>query len=165
MKTVPLGGKVAAGRVALVDDADYELAARHSWHASETPRTTYVQTCIRLPGQPRRYQNMFLHTMLTGWAQVDHRDHDGLNNQRANLRPVTYALNGANRRPNTAGTSRFKGVCWAKGTGKWQAQIRINGRGYYLGQYTDEVDAARAYDAAAAATWGDHAWLNLPDSL
>ena len=60
-------------------------------------------------------------------------------------------------------TSRFKGVCWDKSKGKWQAGITINRRYIFLGRYADETDAARAYDAAALAAWGEFARLNFPD--
>jgi len=104
-----------------------------------------------------------MHTLITGWARVDHADGDGLNNQRSNLREATSAQNAANSRPRTGGTSAFKGVCWVGGRRQcWTAQIRINRGTRFLGYFSDEVAAARAYDAAAVAAWGPFARLNFP---
>jgi hypothetical protein len=67
------------------------------------------------------------------------------------------------RRPDgRAHTSIYKGVHWAKGSRKWVAKIEVSGRSKYLGSFTVEADAARAYDAAAEAAWGDFARLNFP---
>jgi hypothetical protein len=164
MMTVPLGGKKAAGRVALVDDQDFELVSQYRWHICEANRPgydggPYAVTNIRqspgaIPGA------LFMHTLITGWRRVDHRNHDGLDNQRANLRPTTDSQNMANSRPRGNGTSRYKGVCW-EGR-RWRAGIKVNGRRRHLGCFVTEEAAARAYDAAALATWGEYAWLNFP---
>jgi hypothetical protein len=113
-----------------------------------------------------------MHTLITGLPFVDHADGDGLNNQRYNLRPADHTLNNANRRPATthsgkAKSSRYKGVHWfkpgpGKGRARWHAQIRIGGRDRSLGYFYDEEAAARAYDAAARAEWGEFAHPNFP---
>jgi hypothetical protein len=55
----------------------------------------------------------------------------------------------------TGGTSRFLGVCWHKARKRWCARIRVNGKQRGLGWFTDEVEAARAYDRAALAIGAD----------
>lgn len=95
-------------------------------------------------------------------VQVDHRDGNGLNNQRYNLRQATHVQNGGNRR-KFKGQSKFKGVR-APQTPKngWRATIREGDKAVNLGTHETEEEAARAYDRAAKEKWGDYARLNFP---
>jgi len=166
--TVALCGVKAAGRVTRIDDENRDLVSQYRWHVREATypglrsNGPYAQTNIRLPGPPRRYKSLSMHTLITGWPRVDHIDHDGLNNQRANLRPATPGQNNANCRPNAVSSSPFKGVYWYKAGRIWRAKITISGKKYHLGQFTSEEDAARAYDAMAWEAWGEYACLNFP---
>lgn len=165
MKTVPLHGAKAAGRVALVDDADYELVMQFRWFITERKRNgrthgPYAQTKAWLDGQ---YRAVKMHRLITSWPMVDHRDHDGLNNQRYNLRPTTSRRNQHNSRGRMSSTSRFKGVCWNSDRGQWMVQINIGGQNRYLGLFADEEEAARFYDTEARRTYGEHAYLNFPE--
>lgn len=95
------------------------------------------------------------------WCEVDHRNGDGLDNRRDNLRYATRARNTANR-ASVGGSSRFKGVSWSKRDKIWYANICVNYRTIYLGTYRNEEDAARAYDAAAKKYFGAFARPNFP---
>jgi hypothetical protein len=176
MRTVTLSGRKARGRVARVDDADYEIVSQHKWHVSETNSAPghrpHVCARTNIPRPGGGQATLHMHTLITGIRFVDHDDGDGLNNQRANLRPADHALNNANRRPASthggkAKTSRYKGVRRfrpgpGKGRERWQARIRIDGHLVSLGYFNDEEAAARAYDAAARAAWGEFACPNFP---
>lgn len=165
MKTVPLHGKKAAGRVALVDDADYDLVMRYRWHVVELDRPgrscgPYAVSAIYDPPPQRTIR---MHRLLVSWPRTDHIDHNGLNNQRHNLRPASSGQNGANRRPNLGTSSQFKGVRWYPKLGKWCARATKDGHTFHLGYFASEIEAARAYDAAALTLWGEYAYLNNPD--
>ena len=165
MRTVPLHGSKAAGRVAQVDDDDYELVTRYHWMVREHAHSQWVDGPYvygYLPGGPGRKPRILMHTLLTGWPRVDHQDRSGLNNQRSNLRPATASQNGANRRPMPNRTSPYKGVGWNGRAGIWRARIRFQGDLRHLGYFTDEVAAAKAYDAAARELFGAYARLNFP---
>jgi AP2 domain len=164
MKTVPLHGPKAAGRVARVDDQDYELVIQYRWNVWELvrPRCTYIYAITPGRKNGRQYGVIYMHKLITGYARTDHIDHDGLNNQRSNLRPATVAQNSANSGPDAGFSSVFKGVQRVKGGRSWVARIRIDGQLGYLGTFADEEAAARAYDAAAVAAWGDYAYVNFP---
>jgi hypothetical protein len=58
-------------------------------------------------------------------------------------------------------SSQYKGVCWHKRYGKFQAEIKLNGKSKFLGMFAEELDAALAYDAAAREHYGDFAFCNF----
>lgn len=167
MKTVPLHGAKAAGRVALVDDEDYDLVMQYRWFVKERQRPRRADGPYAITKTtPRRgggQVTIYMHKLLTGWPSTDHINHDGLDNQRHNLRPATAVQNGANRRPVLGHSSRYKGVGWYSRHGNWRAHIRHGGRLHHLGYFAREEDAAKAYDVAAQAVFGEYAQLNFPD--
>ena len=62
-------------------------------------------------------------------------------------------------------SSRFKGVCFEKFTGKWRAAIVVDAKTIRLGRFRDETAAAEAYDEAARELFGEHARPNFPDGI
>jgi hypothetical protein len=88
--------------------------------------------------------------------QVDHRDGDGLNNRRANIRAATVAENQYNGRVRVDNLSGFKGVSFRPKENKWVAFIRANGRNNYLGIFPTPEDAHAAYAKASAQMHGDY---------
>lgn len=105
---------------------------------------------------------------------IDHKDGNGLNNQRENLRRATISQNNANKR--ATGNSSFLGVHYKiyknkkrkDGTRssaefpKWYSSIRINGKSKFIGHFPTEEEAARAYDFKAKEVHGEFARLNFP---
>tara|TARA_R110000824_G_scaffold384421_1_gene578404 strand:- start:720 stop:1397 length:678 start_codon:yes stop_codon:yes gene_type:complete len=96
-------------------------------------------------------------------VQIDHRDQNGLNNKKDNLRPCSNLQNQYNRKPDKRNTSGYKGVSWVKRDKKWQAQIVKDGKNTNLGLYETKEEAARVYDAEAKIQHGEFAYLNFPD--
>ncbi|MBN1124206.1 MAG: HNH endonuclease [Sedimentisphaerales bacterium] len=94
---------------------------------------------------------------------VDHIDHNGLNNTRANLRVCTPQQNSRNRR-SQSGRSKYKGISYDKRYKRWKARIRFQNKYIHIGTFRDEARAARAYDAKAAELFGEFACLNFPPS-
>lgn len=91
---------------------------------------------------------------------VDHISHDLMDNRKSNLRIVTHQQNLQNNQGKKQRPSKFKGIGFFQRTGKWTAQIGLNGRKIHLGYFTAELDAARAYNAAASEMFGQQACLN-----
>lgn len=157
---------MSQGKFALVDKQDAVLVVPRVWCAYRVRGTFYATTHVRKPGGQRT--TLRLHA-LVGQAmgivgRVDHKNHDGLDNRRKNLRPGPPTLNGANSNKQRRKTSsKYKGVCWvAAPRRKWQVQLRVEGKHRFIGNFVDEIEAARAYDAEALKTWGDYARLNFP---
>ncbi len=90
---------------------------------------------------------------------IDHVDGDGLNNCRANLRPVTQSQNSANQR-KVRGTSAFKGVSFDKNRNMWAAEIGCGGKRFKLGRFKSETEAAAAYNAKAREVFGEYGRYN-----
>lgn len=146
----------------LIDEEDEPILHGRAWNAfapSDKSSTLYVVTW-----DGSRNRNLYLHRLILNVGdgeEVGHRNGDGLDCRRSNLRIATHRLNLANQRPQQGRSSRFKGVSWNRAKGRWEAYIRVNGRQRKLGYFIDEVDAALAYDAAAIEAWGDFARPNL----
>jgi len=96
---------------------------------------------------------------------INHINHNGLDNRKANLRFATIQQNTWNQRKSRGNyNSRYKGVAWSKSRKKWRARITCNGKVTYIGYFDDEKAAAMAYDVRAKELFGDYAVLNLPSS-
>lgn len=165
-------------QVALIDEADWErpLSTEFAdgyvwtgrpcdvtWRGHRKPHTIYVVSTLHRCGHDRELRLNRVIVEARASQLVDHRDGDGLNNMRFNLRIADAAGNARNRSPNKG--KRFKGISFNKGTGKWEVSIKKNRKKTYLGLYADPVDAALAYDRAALALFGEFARLNFPIEL
>ena len=161
-KQIPL----TQGKFAIVDDEDYEQLSCHKWYAFNHHCTFYaVRGSSRQKG---KRTIIFMHREILGLGfgdqrQCDHRNGNGLDNGKTNLRMATSTQNNQNRRPRKGTSSRFKGVYWDRGRAKWRAKIRINGPQINLGRFDSEIDGAKAYDAAAVAAFGEFARINFGD--
>lgn len=147
------------GKYAIVDAEDYPQLTKYKWCATEHGPTWYAQT-LRRDGVP-----LSMHRLITGAPKglfVDHRDHNGLNNRRSNLRLCTHAENSRNTRPAWGKSSRYKGVSWDKNRSRYQANIRYNGKLIRIGRFKSEIAAAKAYDKKAFELFGEFAYLNFP---
>lgn len=93
-------------------------------------------------------------------SKIDHRDGDVSNNRILNLRLASNEGNARNTNINVRNQSGFKGVVYQASRGKWAAYIS-NGHTRFLGRFQSPEDAARAYDTAAIAEYGEFACTNV----
>jgi len=135
--------QLTQGKVALVDDVDFEELNKHRWYAMKSVNTYYA---VRRVGTSKHQVGLFMHRLLLNSKYpliTDHIDRNGLNNQRTNLRSVSHRQNCQNR--NSRKSSKYVGVCWHKSNEKWHAQISCGGRSHSIGFFDIEEDAYEAY--------------------
>lgn len=142
MKTIAL---VNSTEVVLVDDSDWSALLQYRWLRSESKKNhVYAVTSIK-------HRNVYMHKMLLPDAKlVDHKDGNGLNNQRDNLRASNYSINQANRKviKRPGATSKYKGVHFDKTHNRFVASLMVSGKPKRMGKFTNELDAAKAYNRA-----------------
>ena len=148
------------GMYALIDESDRKLVEGYKWHALKAPNNYYAIT----PMKNRQRSNLKMHRLILDapkGMEVDHINHDGLDNRRENIRLCTTAQNHANMRSRKNSSSRFKGVGLHKPSGKWVARIVVNRKYVHLGCFQDEEDAAKAYDVKAKEHFGVFSFTNF----
>jgi hypothetical protein len=148
--------------VALVDDEDFERARGYHWNLSKG----YVRTCVK---RGEKWVTVRLHGLVMNAKKGEEIDHKNPNNKldcrKSNLRRANRKIQVANQRVRSSPgkTSKFKGV-YLKRNGRWGAQLQttINGlrRKKHLGYFSDEEQAAKAYNNAAISYFGEFALLN-----
>lgn len=160
MKQIPL----TQGQFALVDDEDFEYLNQFKWYADKRSHTYYANTHIY---KNQKNTVVSMHRIILGLTdskiQGDHKDKNGLNNQRYNLRVCTCAQNQRNKKAREGGSSKYIGVHWHKKGNKWQSRIKMDGNQISLGLFTDEIEAAKAYDKAAKFYHQEFASLNFKE--
>jgi len=151
------------GHFAKVDPEDYLWLSQFRWHYVRTSRTFYA---VRSDYRRGRSGKIWMHREIMNTPKglvCDHIHHNGLDNRKRYLRNCTAAQNNLNRRHYRNGKSRYRGVFWSKCMQMWGAGIQIGGEPKHLGYFVREIEAARAYDAAAREYHGRFANLNFPE--
>lgn len=152
------------GKFALIDDEDWPAISGYKWHAAKFPHTFYAKSNI--PIGDGKGTTIRMHSIIlcpnTG-QQVDHINHNGLDNRRNNLRLCTNQQNQGNRRKWKPKSSLYKGVFWDKQKNKFRASIRRNMKLKHLGCFHDEIEAAKAYDIEALKHFGEFALINFKE--
>ncbi len=165
MKRIPL----TQGKVALVDDEDYDYLMQWKWCAQKCYNVYYA---VRHYGHPTlknskgwakqitvRMHQLILH--IPQGFEIDHINHDGLDNRRCNLRVCTASENRHNQRPRKDGLSKYKGVYMSRG--KWTASISCANHRRCVGRFVSEIEAATAYDEKARELFGEFAYTNFKE--
>ena len=145
----------------LIDDEDFERSNKHKWCASKNPDGSYV--AVRSIATKKGRRLILMHREIMNAPKgllVDHRNHNTLDNRKSNLRICTNAENCRNKRVKEGYSSKCKGVHWNKLNKNWRARIMVNYIKKELGSFTDEKDAAQAYNEAALKYFGEFALLN-----
>lgn len=155
------------GFSAIVDDEDFEAVLKFKWRANvqclvSGAKKVYALRSIRIDGRQRSlYLHRFLMVAEVG-ATVDHVNGDGLDCRRANLRFASVTQNSANSDRAARPTCPFRGVAWHARDRHYRATITEGRHNRWIGCFSDPIEAARAYDAAARKAFGAFARVNFP---
>jgi hypothetical protein len=145
-------------QVAFVDAQDYAALSKFKWHAEWQSSTFYAVRKIRRPDG--KWRGLYMHRQILGASydvEIDHKDHNGLNNRRENIRMATPSQNSQNAGARTGSVSGKKGVSLHSKTGLWRARINVDRREYSLGYFRTPEEAHAAYIAAAKEKHGEFA--------
>lgn len=142
MKEIPL----TQGKVALVDDEDYEYLNQFKWYAVKSRLTYYAYRNIRVRSGYGGQKQIRMHSeviSIPSVMQYDHIDGNGLNNTRNNLRSVTPRGNAQNL--HIPKSSKYPGVSWFDRDKCWRAKINIGNWQKHLGYFKTEEEAYERY--------------------
>lgn len=152
---------ITGGEWTVIDEDDAERVLQFMWALAVMPNGgRYARRFIR---DGKRKSVVYLHRFILNAPDgtvVDHKNGDGLDNRRSNLRLANRSLNRMNT-PFTRSPSGFKGV--SRAGEKWDAYITKDGKTTYLGRFKTAELAARAYDQKARELFGDFAHTNFDD--
>lgn len=164
MKLIPL----TQGKFAQVDDEDYDFLMQWKWCAVANGNSTYVARSYRISGKTIK---VLMHRLILGLTDpkifCDHKDINGLNNKKSNLRQCTHEENIRNRGIQANNTTGFKGVSLITSKYKdkvylyWAARIKISGKCQHLGMFKTKEEAALVYNKHALSNYGEFANLNV----
>lgn len=144
------------GKFAIVDAEDFNELSKHKWQAACSRK----KWCV-MKAKPTRLMHRFI-IKPTKEQEIDHRNGNGLDNRKANLRICTHIQNMQNLKPRKGISSPYKGVSWKKQYKKWCVRIQLNGKSTFLGYFNNEIAAAVAYDTAAIKLLdSEFAYLNF----
>lgn len=150
-------------KFAVVDDVDYSFLIQWRWYFD----TGYAKRNSQKSDRLVKRKHIFMHRVIlshklghSDFQHTDHKNQNGLDNRRGNLRPASCLQNQRNSKAQRGRSSKFKGVCWRKDSKKWQAKIKFEGHLKHLGLFTDEIEAAKVYNEASLKHFGEFACLN-----
>jgi hypothetical protein len=153
------------GKFALVDREDYFKLLLKKWHLQKYPHNKcYAATSKR--HTKTKCDTIKMHRFIMNVTEskvlIDHKDGNGLNNQKSNLRIANAAQNRANSvKCKNKKSSIYQGVCWVEERKKWRVKINVNRKQIQLGYFKEETDAAKAYNEAAIKYFGEFAKPNV----
>lgn len=158
--TYDLSGECGKGfikdKTFLFDKTDFDLIKKYCWYIDNKG---YVKANIRRNGKPTTLR---LHRLIMKQndtkVQIDHINHDKLNNQKSNLRICSNAQNNWNKGKQSNNTSGVVGVCYLKNINKWYARITVNGKTICLGVYDDLQVAKQIRENATKKYFGEYCY-------
>jgi hypothetical protein len=153
VKYLPL----SQGLFTVIDSEDFERCNKFKWCAMRTANSFYATRKVRIT--PRKRASQLLSRFIMGITDreidVDHINHNTLDNRKENLKPCSHRQNMWNLNPKRKKSSNFTGVCREKRAKPWKAYIRISGKLRNIGNFSEELEAATAYRVAFTILVGE----------
>ena len=155
--------KLTQGQYAIVDNNDFDYLNQYKWHAAFDKRSGKYY-CIRSQYNKitKKDDTIRMHRLIMNCPkglQIDHINHNRLDNRKNNLRIVNNSQNQMNRKINKNKTSKYKGV-YLFCKNKWRVIAAFNKKKYHLGLFDNEIDAAKKYNEFAIKYFKEYAYLN-----
>ena len=149
------------GKFAIVDAEDYDRISQYKWYAAKDRETYYARRSSK-----GTIVSMHREIMRAPKGAIcDHKNHNGLDNRKSNLRLCASAQNQYNKTAKKGCSSRYKGVILRRDYKRWRVRIGFNYKRTHLGNFLDEIKAGLAYDDKAIELFGEFAYLNFPERI
>jgi hypothetical protein len=169
MKLIKLNGKNGNGLYAQVSDEDYDWLNKLNWHVCKcaNSNTLYVMGRLEKGRGPKISMHRAIMKPADSFIHIDHIDHNGLNNQRSNLREATVRQNAGNKlkiktRKGILTSSKYTGVQYRLLKKKWTWITKCIGKHKsYTRNFNTEVEAAMWYNELATKCHGEFACHNI----
>jgi hypothetical protein len=164
MKTIQLNN---SDKVAIVDDEDYGFLSQFVWSFEPRKNQSYATRVIFPDGTKASKRSKRMHQEILQAPKgfmVDHKDGDGLNNRRENLRICNRSQNAINSKIRSDNTVGYKGVSIHSNQRlkkRFVAQITFCKKHIFIGCFLTAEEAARAYDSVAREKFGEFAYVNF----
>lgn len=147
----------------LVDDEDHRFLMRFKWHIVQHKYSQNVRYAVTVFNSGGKRINLPMQRLLCGMRKlIDHKNRNGLDNRKENLRPATQAENARNCSSRTNKTG-FRGV--SKTGNKFYCQLRANGLQKFSHGFATAEEAAREYDRLSLKYHKEFGVLNFPEAL
>lgn len=140
--------KLTQGKYTLIDDCDLEKVNKYKWR-------------FHLDGYAIRSKRpqILMHRFILNPPKnmdIDHKNMNGLDNRRINIRIATRSQNKLNMNKRIDNTSGHKGISWDKKNKKWLAYTKINGKFLNFGRFSDKQIAIHIYENNVSLLHGDY---------
>lgn len=159
MIVVPVNSKTHGEHFIFIDGEDFDKVKDYKWHIVTNRQNGVFYARARIKDKCK-----LMHCLLLDFPKnnTDHKNGNGLDNRRENIRVCTASENMRNRRKQKAKvTSVYKGVHFFKPHNKYSASISVNKKRIFLGYFENEHAAAEAYNKKAIELHGEFALLNI----
>jgi hypothetical protein len=151
-----------SGSTIFIDSDDFEKFNKYSWHIFRREgKTSYARTDAI--GADGHWHALYLHRLITDakpGQYIDHKNRNGLDCRKSNLRFCSMRENALNQKIRTTNTSGYKGVTHSRNNKRWIAQTKLYGKRIYIGIFDTKEEAAKAYADYAFANFGEFARLS-----
>jgi hypothetical protein len=157
--------KLNKSEVAFVDDDMANEINKNKWAILKGGKDKSYVYAVRRKRVGGKREHILMHRQIMGLKKgdnfdIDHINHNGLDNRKCNLRVCSRSQNQHNRKSSINSSSIYKGVSWDKDRSMWRATIADNSTDFQLGRYLTEIEAAEAYNRKAIELFGEFAFLN-----
>ena len=147
-----------------LEDLERVINYPYTWYAklNKSIGKYYVYASEYQP-KTKRCKPIFLHQfiMKANGKIVDHKNNDGLDNRKSNLRMATDKNNSTNRRSrNKNNSSGYRNVSWSESYGKWIVQMQVNKKNTILGKFDDVHEAGKFAEEMRQKYYGEYAGKN-----
>lgn len=144
------------------DECDHEIVSQYNWCLHKGDTTLYVRANA-WNKETKKSFHPYMHRLILAVVksqQIDHKDHNGLNNRRDNLRLCNGSENGYNKPPALNNSTGYKGVHYYKKRDNYQVNIVVGKKRIHGGYFKKIEDAAKKYNELALKYHGEFAYLN-----